>query len=54
MVILDNHSSNAEWCCGNDAIRFGTNKHYPQTSWIADWEGMATRYESNAWVVAPT
>ena len=51
MVILDNHSSNAEWCCGNDGNTLWYNKHYPQTSWIADWEGMATRYESNAWVV---
>jgi|SRR5271165_1588694 len=51
MVILDNHNSNAEWCCGDDGNTLWYNNQYPQTSWIADWTGMVTRYKSNAWVI---
>jgi endoglucanase len=51
MVILDNHSSNAEWCCGPDGNTLWYNAQYPQTSWISDWEGMAARYKNNPWVI---
>lgn len=51
MVILDNHTSTAMWCCGNDVNNLWYNNAYPQTSWISDWEGMASRYASNPMVI---
>lgn len=51
MVILDNHTSTAMWCCGNDVNQLWYNNTYPQTSWISDWEGMAQRYSSNPMVI---
>ena len=51
MVILDNHNSNAEWCCGNDGNTLWYNSSYPESSWISDWTGMVTRYASNSMVI---
>ena len=51
MVILDNHNSDAEWCCNNDGNTLWYNSSYPQTSWISDWVGMVTRYKSNHAVI---
>lgn len=52
MVILDNHNSNAEWCCSNDdGNTLWYNSQYPETSWISDWEGMAQRYQNNPLVI---
>lgn len=52
MVILDNHSSNAEWCCSTtDGNTLWYNSAYPETSWIADWEGIVARYDSNPYVI---
>ncbi len=51
MVILDNHTSNAEWCCGNDGNTLWYNADYPESSWIGDWEGMAQRYKSDPLVI---
>ena len=51
MVILDNHTSTAMWCCGNDVNQLWYNSTYPQTSWISDWQGMASRYASNPMVI---
>ncbi len=52
MVILDNHNSNAEWCCSTtDGNMLWYNTQYPQANWIADWQGMAQRYESNPLVI---
>lgn len=52
MVILDNHTSTAMWCCGNtDVNAVWFNSTYPQTSWIADWQGMAARYANNPMVI---
>jgi endoglucanase len=52
MVILDNHNSNAEWCCSTtDGNTLWYNSQYPQSSWIADWQGMAQRYQNNPWVI---
>jgi endoglucanase len=50
-VILDNHSSNADWCCSNtDGNGFWYNAQYPESSWIADWKGMS-RYAGKAAVI---
>jgi endoglucanase len=52
MVILDNHMSNAGWCCSTtDNNELWYNTQYPQTSWVADWQMMAQRYASNPWVI---
>lgn len=51
MVILDNHTSTAMWCCGNDVNQLWYNSTYPQTNWISDWEGIVQRYSSNPMVI---
>ena len=52
MVILDNHMSNAGWCCSTtDGNTLWYNSQYPESSWIADWEGMVARYDSNPYVI---
>jgi endoglucanase len=51
MVILDNHTSDAEWCCKNDGNNLWYNDRYPESSWIRDWKGMAKRYANNPMVI---
>jgi endoglucanase len=53
MVILDNHTSDAGWCCSNqDGNGLWYNDRYPEASWFTDWQGMAQRYLSQPAVVA--
>ena len=52
LVILDNHNSNAEWCCSDDGNTLWYNSQYPESSWIADWKGMAARFLDVPQVVA--
>jgi endoglucanase len=52
MVILDNHNSTAEWCCSDtDGNTLWENSAYPESSWIADWQGMAQRYANQPFVI---
>jgi endoglucanase len=52
MVILDNHMSNAAWCCSTtDGNTLWYNSAYPETNWIADWQGIVGRYKSNPLVI---
>src|SRR5208282_102415 len=52
MVILDNHMSNAGWCCSTtDNNELWYNSSYPEANWVADWQTMATRYKSNPGVI---
>jgi endoglucanase len=52
MVILDDHSSNAEWCCSlDDGNMLWYNAEYPESSWISDWKSMAARYRDDPLVV---
>lgn len=52
MVILDNHMSNAGWCCSTtDNNELWYNSTYSQADWIADWQTMAQRYQGNPWVI---
>ena len=51
MVILDNHTSSAEWCCGDDGNDLWYNAQYPESSWLSDWEGMVSRYANNPLVI---
>jgi endoglucanase len=52
MVILDNHMSDADWCC-NDKDNNGLwyNNAYPEAKWIADWQTIVRRYAGNPLVV---
>jgi len=52
MVILDNHVSQADWCCSEtDGNGLWYNDQYPEASWLADWRAMAGRYRGQKWVV---
>ncbi len=51
MVVLDNHNSDAEWCCGKDGNELWYNERYPESSWIADWKAVAERYRDDPWVI---
>jgi endoglucanase len=51
LVILDNHNSNAEWCCGNDGNTLWYNSDYPESAWIGDWKAMAQRYRNDPLVI---
>jgi endoglucanase len=53
MVVLDNHRSRADWCCDEahgDGLWY--TPQYPESSWIADWRTLATRYRHTPNVVA--
>ena len=53
MVILDNHRSNADWCCDEEhGSGLWYTGAYPESSWIADWRTMARRYAGFQNVVA--
>jgi endoglucanase len=52
MVILDNHMSNADWCCSDhDGNGLWYNADYPETKWLADWQTIVHRYAYQPWVV---
>lgn len=52
MVILDNHMSRADWCCSEtDGNGLWYNAEYPESSWLADWRTIVTRYRKQKWVV---
>ena len=52
MIILDNHMSNANWCCSNtDGNTLWYNAQYPESSWLADWQSLATRYAGQPMVI---
>jgi len=45
LVILDNHVSDANWCCSNtDHNGLWYNTRYSAQNWIDDWTGIARRY----------
>ncbi len=52
VVILDNHRSDADWCCdvAHDDGLWHTSD-YPESKWLADWRGIVTRYASQPAVV---
>jgi endoglucanase len=52
VVILDNHISDAGWCCtGGDDNYLWYNARYPEAAWMADWVALARRYRDNPAVV---
>jgi endoglucanase len=45
MVILDDHNSDAEWCCSStDGNTLWYNAGYPQSAWVSDWESVAAEF----------
>jgi endoglucanase len=52
VVILDDHTSDANWCCSNtDGDGLWYTSRYPEASWLADWRAIATRYASQPAVI---
>jgi endoglucanase len=52
LIILDNHMSNADWCCSEtDNNGLWYNREYPESSWLADWKTITLRYRHQPWVV---
>lgn len=52
MVVLNNHMSNAGWCCSlDDGNGLWFNPDYPEEKWIDILEKMTSRYEDNPMVV---
>ena len=52
VVILDNHTSDADWCCSDsDENGLWWNSRYSETAWIGDWRGMAQRYRDQKAVI---
>lgn len=53
VVILDNHTSRADWCCSlTDGNGLWHRAGYPESAWLADWTTIVTRYKSQPAVVA--
>ncbi|HEY3594565.1 MAG TPA: glycoside hydrolase family 5 protein [Polyangiaceae bacterium] len=52
VVILDNHRSRGDWCCDTaHGDGLWHTAQYPESSWIADWQGMVDRYKSQPAVI---
>jgi endoglucanase len=52
LVLLNNHSTHAMWCCNYDDDGLWYTADYSEEMWIKDWEAMADRYARNPRVVA--
>jgi endoglucanase len=45
MIVLDNHNSDAEWCCStSDGNTLWYTPRYPQSAWVADWKSVAAQF----------
>ena len=58
MVILDDHTTNAGWCCqlnDGNGLWYGEKSwgdgQFTESEWIADWVSIARRYAADPWVV---
>ncbi|KAJ9470659.1 Endoglucanase [Diplonema papillatum] len=52
MVLLDNHNSDAAWCCGRtDGNGMWYTETYSEDSWISLWEVMVRRFMDNDYVI---
>ena len=52
LVILDNHTSDADWCCSDmDQNGLWWNSRYSELDWISDWRAMVHRYREQPAVV---
>ena len=53
MIIMDNHMSDADWCCSlNDENGLWYNDRWSESDWIHAHLKIATRYENEPYVVA--
>lgn len=53
VVILDNHVSDADWCCSDlDQNGLWYTAKYPEATWLAHWRALAKRYQGQPAVVA--
>ena len=53
VVVLDNHTSNADWCCTEkDGNGLWFTDAYPESAWLADWRTIVSRYAKQPAVVA--
>ncbi len=52
VIILDNHRSRGDWCCDTaHGDGLWHTVQYPESAWLADWQGMVQRYASQPMVV---
>lgn len=58
MVILDDHTTNAGWCCDKDdgnGLWYGKKNwghgSFTESEWISDWVQIARHYAADPWVV---
>lgn len=52
LVVLDNHTSRADWCCSDsDGNGLWWTAAYPESSWLDDWRGIVARYAAEPAVV---
>lgn len=52
VVILDNHTSRADWCCTtSDGNGLWFTDAYPESRWTADWRTIVKRYAAQPAVV---
>jgi len=52
LIILDNHVSDASWCCSTtDGNGLWYNNRYSAQSWLDDWKGMALRFKNQSHVI---
>eukprot|EP00351_Strombidinopsis_sp_SopsisLIS2011_P005947 CAMPEP_0116877330 /NCGR_PEP_ID=MMETSP0463-20121206/9113_1 /TAXON_ID=181622 /ORGANISM="Strombidinopsis sp, Strain SopsisLIS2011" /LENGTH=131 /DNA_ID=CAMNT_0004524509 /DNA_START=258 /DNA_END=653 /DNA_ORIENTATION=+ len=53
MIILNNHMSDAGWCCSpDDGNGLWHNPNYPTQMWMDCWTNMTARYSDNKLVIA--
>jgi endoglucanase len=52
VVVLDNHTSHARWCCcDTDGDGLWYTPDYPESAWIRDWVSLVQRYQRQPAVV---
>jgi endoglucanase len=52
MIILDDHNSDAEWCCSStDGNTLWYNSAYPQSAWISDWTSVVAQFKNTPQVI---
>jgi len=52
MVILDNHMSDADWCCSyTDGNGLWYTANYSEAQWISIWQQVVQRYANNPYVI---
>lgn len=51
LIILNNHTTSAMWCCFVDRDGLWFNEEYSEARWIEDWRDIVRRYRSEPHVV---